>query len=849
MSPSGRVRIRSPGDPVSGGDGVDGRSFAAHDHWLVHHELPSGTVTLLFTDIEGSTRLLNELGADAYEEGLAEHRRLLRGAFARRGGVEVDTQGDAFFYAFPSAREAIEAAREGQQALSVGPLRVRMGLHTGRPHVGREGYVGEDVHLAARIAAAGHGGQVLVSQATRALVDGELADLGEHRLKDFAEPVWIFQLGEERFPPLKTISNTNLPRPASSFVGREREVSDVVELLQDGARLVTLSGPGGSGKTRLAIESAAELVPEFRNGVFWVGLAALRDPDLVAETVAQTLGAKDRLAEHIGERELLLLLDNFEQVVEAASELGSLLESCPNLRLLVTSRELLRIRGEVEYPVAPLAQPEAIELFCARSRLEPTDDIAELCRRLDNLPLAVELATARTSVLSPAQILERLSQRLDLLKGGRDAESRQQTLRATIEWSHDLLTKDEQRLFARLAVFAGGCTLEAAEEVADADLDALQSLVDKSLLRHAEERFWMLETMREFALERLEKSGGAEDLRHRHAGYFLEVGERAKPELFAPSSSIWFDRLQAEHDNLRAVLGDAFEHGRADVALRLGGAVWLFWLTRGFWSEGRRWLESALAAGTESDPHLRFDALWGVGLLALWQGDVERGRAAADELLALAAETDSTWARAVGVQIAGLAAIKRGDWDHATQFHAEAAQLARELGDSWLLGISVQNLGDVALNRGEYERALELFEESLATGRQRQDQDLITRAFVGLGLTTLMLGDIQRARSLLRESLVAAREIGLVDGFMWGFVGLAAAYAGEDPARAARTIGSTDTLLEETASNLQQFEGRLRAETEAELRARLGEDAYAVVYAEGRALALEDALALALRPD
>src|SRR5437867_1416083 len=397
-------------------------------------ELPAGTVTFLFTDIEGSTRLLHELG-DAYADALAEHRRLLREAFARHGGVEVDTQGDAFFYAFPSGPEAIKAAGEGQQALSAGPIPVRMGVHTGRPHVGREGYVGEDVHLAARIAAAGHGGEVLVSEATHALVEGELADLGEHRVKDFSEPVWIFQLGTERFPPLKTISNTNLPRPASSFVGREQEVSDLVELLRDGARLVTLSGPGGSGKTRLAVESAAELVPEFRNGVFWVGLAALRDPALVAETVAQTLGAKNGLAEHIGERELLLLLDNFEQVVEAAPGLGSLLESCPNLRLLVTSRELLRIRGEVDYPVPPLADSEAVELFCARSHLEPSEEIAELCARLDDLTLSVELVAARTSVLSPGQSVKRLSQRLDLHRGGRDAEARQRTLRATIEWS------------------------------------------------------------------------------------------------------------------------------------------------------------------------------------------------------------------------------------------------------------------------------------------------------------------------------------------------------------------------------------------------------------------------------
>ncbi len=813
----------------------------------MQHELPSGTVTFLFTDIEGSTRLLNELGAEPYDEALAEHRRLLRETFARHDGVEVDTQGDAFFYVFSSALEAIEAAGEGQQALSAGPIRVRMGLHTGRPHLGIEGYVGEDVHLAARIAATGHGGQVLVSQATRALVDGELSDLGEHRVKDFSEPVWFFQLGEERFPPLKTVSNTNLPRPAASFVGREREVSDVVELLQDRARLVTLSGPGGSGKTRLAIESAAALVPDFRNGVFWIGLAALREPALVAETVAQTLGAKDGVAEHIGERELLLLLDNFEHVVDAAPELGSLLESCPNLRLLVTSRELLRIRGEVEYAVPPLPQPEAVELFRARSQLPPSDDIAELCRRLDNLPLAVELAAARTRVLSPAQILERLSQRLDLLKGGRDSESRQQTLRATIEWSCELLTEEERRLFARLSVFVGGCTLEAAETVCGADLDTLQSLVDKSLIRFVDGRFWMLETIREFALERLQETGGAEDLRQRHGAYFLGLGELAKPELHGWNSSIWFDRLQAEHDNIRAVLGDALEHGPAGVALRLVAAVSSFWLTRGYWSEARRWLESALADGTESDPQLRRDVLADAGLVAVWQGDFERGSAAADELLALAAETDSNRARAV--LLAGIVANRSGDLDRAAQLYAETAQLARELGDSRLLSIAVNNLGDVALNRGEYERALEFFEESLAIGRGLQDHDLLARALTNLGFTALMLGDIQRTRSLLRDALIAAREIGHVEGFTYGFAGLAAAYAREDPTRAAHLIGRADMLCEETASNLATFEARVRDETEAELRATLGDDAYTTVYAEGRALALEDALTLALRPD
>src|SRR5262245_13645007 len=431
---------------------------------FVRSDLPSGTVTFLFTDVEGSTKLLHELGAETYAQAIADHRVVVREACRVESGIEVDTQGDAFFYAFPSAPGAVGAAQAITDALAAGQIHLRIGVHTGTPLVTDEGYVGDDVHFAARVAASAHGGQVVLSEATRALVDGALVtDLGEHRLKDIAGAVSLFQLGSERFPPLKTISNTNLPRPASSFVGRERERDELVDLLRNGTRVVTLSGPGGSGKTRLAIEAAAELVPEFKAGVFWVGLAALRDPVLVTETVAQTLGAKDGLAEHIEERELLLLLDNFEQVVEAAPDLGQLLESCPNLKLLVTSRELLRVQGEVEYAVPPLAEPEAVELFCTRAQLEPDETIAELCGRLDALPLALGSSGARMSFLFPAQILESLSQPLDLLRGGRDAETRQQTLRSTIEWSYELLDGPEQDLFARLAVFRGGCSLEAAE--------------------------------------------------------------------------------------------------------------------------------------------------------------------------------------------------------------------------------------------------------------------------------------------------------------------------------------------------------------------------------------------------
>src|SRR5688572_7317462 len=359
-------------------------------------ELPSGTVTFLFTDVEGSTRLLQELGPSTYTAELAAHRRALRDALTRHRGVEVDTQGDAFFVAFSDATDALAAAEEAQRGLAKGRIRVRMGLHTGQPHLTDEGYVGSDVHLGARIAAAGHGGQVLMSRATRDHVAEAKAalDLGEHRLKDFDAPVWIYQLGSERFPPLRTISNTNLPRPASSFVGREREVDEITAMLRDGARLLTLTGPGGTGKSRLAIAAATELVPEFRSGVFWVPLASLRDPVLVSDSVARTLGAKDRLEDHIGEREMLLLIDNLEQVIAAAPTLAALVESCPNLRILATSRELLAVRGETEYAVPPLADSDAVELFVDRSGLPADDTVRELCRRLENLPLAVELAAA-----------------------------------------------------------------------------------------------------------------------------------------------------------------------------------------------------------------------------------------------------------------------------------------------------------------------------------------------------------------------------------------------------------------------------------------------------------------------
>jgi predicted ATPase len=638
----------------------------------VREELPAGTVTFLFTDVEGSTRLLRELGAEGYGEALAEHRRLIRGACAASGGVEVDTQGDAFFFAFPAAPHALAAAQKLTEALAAGLIRVRAGLHTGQPVVTSEGYVGEDVHVAARVAASAHGGQVVLTSATAAMVDGELTDLGEHRLKDVEEPVAIFQLGVESFPPLKTISNTNLPRVASSFVGRERELDEVRARIEAGGRLVTLTGPGGSGKTRVAIEAAASLLPSFNAGVFWVGLAALRDPALVTETIAHALGARNGLAEHIGERELLLLLDNFEQVIEAAPELASLLGSCPNLTLLVTSRELLRVQGELNYPVPPLADADAVALFCARSQLEPTVAIAELCRRLDSLPLAVELAAARTTALTPAQILERVAQRLDLLRGGRDADPRQQTLRATIEWSYDLLPEQDRQLFRRLSVFAGGSTLEAAEAVCDADLDTLQSLVDKSLLRFSDGRYWLLETIREYASEQLEPRE-LDPLRQQHRSYFVTLAEASAPHMHNRDESATSARLAPDYANFRAAVSYALAADEPDNVGRILGAVYPFLISHGHLGEVREWSEAALAARDRLSDRGLAEALVGGGEIARFAGDLERAIELKDELTSVHGELQRpNWRAATLADLCEIA-LDQDDFVRARRYAEECA--------------------------------------------------------------------------------------------------------------------------------------------------------------------------------
>ncbi len=677
-------------------------------------ELPTGTVTFLFTDIEGSTKLLQELGDD-YAEALAEHRRVLRDAFDRHGGIEVDTQGDAFFVVFARAKDALGAAEEAQRGLDAGPIKVRIGLHTGEPLVTDEGYVGIDVHRAARIAAAGHGGQILVSKTTYDLARADgLRDLGEHRLKDLSAPERIYQLGDGDYPPLKTLYQTNLPVPATPFLGREDELATVGELLADpDRRLLTLTGAGGSGKTRLALQAAGAAADGYPGGVWWVPLAPVSDPEGVFETAAAALGVSASLDEAIGDRTLLLLLDNFEHLIEAAPRLSPLLASCPNLDLVVTSRERLQLQGEHVYPVPVLARSEARALFTTRARavhpdFEETDELDELCARLDDLPLALELAAARVAILSTEQLLSRLGSRLDLLRGGRDAEVRQQTLRATIEWSYDLLELDEQRLLARLAVFRGGCALEAAEAICDADLDRLQSLVDKSLVRVREgQRFWMLETIREFAAERLQDSGEEAELRRRHAEYFLRLAESAHLSAETTDLGQRFEIATPELDNLRAAIDWAAESGDVALALEIALALESLWVAQQP-HEGVRRYEELIDAAGELPPEVNAQALRALGGVVFMLGEFERGTALHEQALEAFRDLGDELAVAHVLHRLAMNAAHNGEYDEAKALSDESLAISRRQGSRSAEAMAVGVFADIARREGRYEEALEL---------------------------------------------------------------------------------------------------------------------------------------------
>ena len=791
-------------------------------------ELPTGTVTLLFTDIEGSTRLLQHLG-DRYAQVLMECRQLLRTAFQRWNGYEVDTQGDAFFVAFARASDGVSAAVEMQRTLAAHPwpdgatVQVRMGLHTGEPQRTAEGYVGLDVHQTARIMSAGHGGQVLLSQTTRDLIghdlpDGaSLRDLGTYRLKDLLHPSHLFDLViaglPADFPQLRTFNtHHHLPLQSTSLIGREPEVAEISVLLtQPEMRLVTLLGPGGIGKTRLAIAVATHLRSFFAGGTCFVGLAAVNDPQQVIPTIARELEIREsgnlppvaQVQTFIGEQQFLLVLDNFEQIVAAAPELEELLAACPRLSILVTSRAVLHLSTEQVVPVTPLSLPSlstsdneaiaesaAVTLFVQRARsvlpgfqITPTNTraIAEVCVRLDGLPLAIELAAARVRVLPPQALLARLSQRLHLLTGGpRSLPVRQQTLRSTIQWSYDLLGPQEQALFYLLSVFVDGWTLAAAEalcqEISHADLDVLNSLsalLDNSLIQSSEEdaeepRFLMLQTVREFGLERLMASGELERTRAAHAHYFLAQAEQAEPELHGPNQAMWVARLEHEQDNLREALEWALEQVRDEQAaerretgMSLSAALKDFWLIRGRYGEARTFLERALAMSEETSSALRARVLRAIAAVADCQGDIDRIEVVARQSLALSRDLEDTCGVAESLGSLANAAWLRGKIVEAISLHEEQVRLLRQVGEPGEVADALFYLAEHVSTHGEYIRGQILFEEALALFRQAGNDLWVGGTLVhSAAWLWFMLGDLATMRQRFQEGQALITRVG-----------------------------------------------------------------------------------------
>ncbi|HEX5469197.1 MAG TPA: tetratricopeptide repeat protein [Gaiellaceae bacterium] len=847
-------------------------------------ELPSGTITLLFTDIEGST-VLAERAGDAWPDLLAEHNRILREAFAAHEGVELGTEGDAFFVGFTAAGSAAAAAADAQRALAAHAwpegevVRVRMGLHTGEPTPTDDGYVGLDMHRAARVAAAAHGAQVLLSQATRDLVpeglDGlTFRDLGNHRLKDLSGPQRLHQLCIEGlaadFPPPRTIEGrvTNLPAQPTPLVGRKAELETVRGLLlEDGTRMVTLTGPGGTGKTRLALQAAADLVDEFPDGVYGVLLAAISDPELVPLELARVLGVVESssvslieaLQAELRGRRALILFDNFEHVGAAAELLAGLLAACGRLKMLVTSRESLRIAAERQYPVLPLAESEAVMLFVERARaLRPdfmlTDDTApvvtEICERLDGLPLAIELAAAWTKVLPPAALLQRLENRLELPAArGRDVPARQSTLREAIAWSYDLLGDEERRLHARLSAFMGGFGFEAAERVAGADgeldlLEGIASLVDRSLLREAEgvgaeARFAMLETIREFAREQLAQHGEEAELLRRHALEFARFAEEADAGLRGDDQLLWFERLETEHDNLRAALDSSLAAGDDETALRLGGALGWFWYAHGHALEGSTRLTELLAATKGAPEELRAGPLYALGVLLDQRGEPEQAAELVQRSLAVFREQGDR--ERVGTALNSLGSIRRvlGDFEAARSLLEESLAIRRELGDEARMASSLSNLGIVAFEQGDLDDAEARFVEALELDRAHGNEWGAGAALDNLSAVAIERGDYERARELNHEALALAERVGDQELIAFGLEKAAVlAAAGGQDGRAARLAGAADAVREAAGIDRSAFDGEwldhhLSAMTDEEFEAG---------RVAGRALEPDDAL-------
>jgi len=813
---------------------------------------PTGTVTLLFTDVQGSTRLLGRLGPQCYADALGLHRRLLREAFDRHEGYEVDHDGDSFFVAFAQATAAVAAASEAQEALARADwpdgeaFPVRIGIHTGEAQADPPKYVGLDVHLAARIMAAGHGGQVLLSQATRGLIDTPAADLGEHTLKDFDEPVRLFQLGGRRFPPLMTIANTNLVRPPMSFVARTDELAEVLTLLRSDAPLVTLTGPGGTGKTRLALEAALASIGDWPNGVWFVPLAPVTDEALVEPTIAGAVGASGELREELRSRRLLLVLDNLEQLPAAPLIVAELLAACPEMRVLATSRTRLNLSIEQEYPVSTLPPADAAELFVQRARLrkprfEPDDSVLEIARRLDGLPLALELAAARIKVLTPAQILERLGRNLDVLGGGpADAPERQRTLWATIDWSHALLDDDEQALFRRLGVFAGSFDLEAAEAVGGGDLDTLASLVDKSLLRPAGEgRFAMLHVLREYARGRLEAAGEMRSASLAHVAHYLRLVERTEPELRTSRHMEAIDRLEADQANFVRAIEWAVENER-ELALDLFGRLRHFWWDRG--REGWVLAQRVLAEAPARPTPAHAAALHAASGLAWAYGDLEQAVSLDEQALEIYERLDDPVRSANALVFLGTLyqAVGRADGRETLERGLARLQAA---GDEYGATIAMGNLSHLALEDGEFATAALLSEQAAARAREHGFELIEAMATCNQAVALIHEDDPRAGATALSALRLCAR----TNLHLW--IGnclflVAGAIATKEPRRAAVLLGAAVAELQSARMGPAETAVYENATTAA--RAALGAAAFEESIEEGGMLGRDAAVELAL---